>query len=369
MPIPGNCPICRTLLAFPDTSAGTPVRCPVCQSRFIQRGRELAHVSFVDYYQLIGVEPGSDMESIRKLVRSKILEHHPDRNPDDPYAADRLRDVVKAKEILTSMEKRREYNAIYFARELPVWSRVRDGADRGQYGSQTRKSGGQTRSRGIDHLVDEIDDLDPGVRKSWDSIFPGKKIRSSDYVRMRTVWVRIGIAVGALTGAVMGGLHGTFIASILLGVLGGVIGALLAYYPSGLAVLAFFLARMFIASFFLAIIVSRIHGDLWFPPGLAYVLKVLFFATGLGGVGFGFWAIGTSTLQGRSPFLVNLIVLRMGAIGAWLGVLWALFILFVQRASMTPLHPILAWWFVAFTAYLMIDTLVFGRTWVFVRDA
>ena len=41
---------------------------------------------FVDYYDLLGLEPDAPAEQISKAYRKKALKCHPDRNPDDPNA-------------------------------------------------------------------------------------------------------------------------------------------------------------------------------------------------------------------------------------------------------------------------------------------
>ncbi len=46
----------------------------------------MADDDFVDFYDLLGVEPEATTEDITRAYRKKAQKCHPDKNPDDPNA-------------------------------------------------------------------------------------------------------------------------------------------------------------------------------------------------------------------------------------------------------------------------------------------
>lgn len=64
----------------------------------------------VDHYQTLGVSKKASLEEIKRAYRRLAKKYHPDRNPDDPTAAARFKEVQKAYEILKDAEKRAQYD-------------------------------------------------------------------------------------------------------------------------------------------------------------------------------------------------------------------------------------------------------------------
>lgn len=63
-----------------------------------------------DYYKILGVSKGDDAAAIKKAYRKLAREYHPDRNPDDPNAEARFKEIQEAYEVLGDPKKRREYD-------------------------------------------------------------------------------------------------------------------------------------------------------------------------------------------------------------------------------------------------------------------
>ncbi len=66
--------------------------------------------AFKDYYQILGVDKGASKDEIRKAFRKLAAKHHPDRNPDDPGAEERFKEINEAYTVLADEEKRKVYD-------------------------------------------------------------------------------------------------------------------------------------------------------------------------------------------------------------------------------------------------------------------
>jgi len=63
-----------------------------------------------DYYEVLGVDRGVDEATLKKVYRKLALESHPDRNPDDPDAEERFKEISEAYAVLSDGEKRSRYD-------------------------------------------------------------------------------------------------------------------------------------------------------------------------------------------------------------------------------------------------------------------
>ncbi len=63
-----------------------------------------------DPYEILGVGRGATEIEIKTAFRRLAVQHHPDRNPDDPAAPDRFKEINAAHQILSDPDKRAAYD-------------------------------------------------------------------------------------------------------------------------------------------------------------------------------------------------------------------------------------------------------------------
>ena len=63
-----------------------------------------------DFYEVLGVGKDADQAAIKKAYRKLAIKFHPDKNPDDPQAEDKFKELGQAYEVLGDEEKRAAYD-------------------------------------------------------------------------------------------------------------------------------------------------------------------------------------------------------------------------------------------------------------------
>ncbi|MCB9643284.1 MAG: J domain-containing protein [Myxococcales bacterium] len=63
-----------------------------------------------DLYKILGVSKTASQDEIKSAYKKLVMKYHPDRNPDNPEAEDRFKEVAVAYEALGDPEKRKLYD-------------------------------------------------------------------------------------------------------------------------------------------------------------------------------------------------------------------------------------------------------------------
>ncbi|XP_055333617.1 dnaJ homolog subfamily C member 17-like [Paramacrobiotus metropolitanus] len=83
----------------------------------MSRTEALDKVKEMDLYSLLGIDENSTKEAVSKAYRKKALQFHPDKNPDNPKAAEMFHLLTQALEILTDIPAKAAYDRFWKARK------------------------------------------------------------------------------------------------------------------------------------------------------------------------------------------------------------------------------------------------------------
>lgn len=65
---------------------------------------------YKDYYKLLDISKTADQKEIKKAFRKLAAKYHPDKNPDNPKAEDKFKEINEAYMVLGDEEKRKYYD-------------------------------------------------------------------------------------------------------------------------------------------------------------------------------------------------------------------------------------------------------------------
>ena len=63
-----------------------------------------------DYYSVLGVERGADEKTLKSAYRKQAMQYHPDRNPDNPEAEAKFKELNQAYDVLKDANNRAAYD-------------------------------------------------------------------------------------------------------------------------------------------------------------------------------------------------------------------------------------------------------------------
>lgn len=165
-------------------------------------------MDYKDYYQILGVPRTADEKEIKKAYRRLARQYHPDTNPNNKDAEEKIKEINEAYQVLGDAEKRAKYDR--FGRE---WERYQQTGGNGNFDWNAWAGGGGAPGSYSSYTnVEDLEDLfggfggNGGFSDFFETLFGGSTAAGS----RRTVQPRRGQDIQqALQVALSEAYHGT----------------------------------------------------------------------------------------------------------------------------------------------------------------
>ena len=72
-----------------------------------------------DHYEVLGVSRTATPDEVKAAFRKAAIQHHPDKNPGDPAAAERFKEINTAYQVLSDPQRRAMYDRFGHRAEEP----------------------------------------------------------------------------------------------------------------------------------------------------------------------------------------------------------------------------------------------------------
>jgi len=95
-------------------------------------------MTFVDYYQILGIDKAALPKDIKSAYRKLARKYHPDLNPNDKDAKKNFQQINEANEVLSDPVKRKKYDQ--YGKD---WQHAEEFEKARQYQDQSRNTGGR----------------------------------------------------------------------------------------------------------------------------------------------------------------------------------------------------------------------------------
>ena len=153
-----------------------------------------------DFYAILGVSASASQDEIKKQYRRLAAKHHPDKNQNDPKAAERFKEISEAYQVLGDAAKRKQYDEM---RRLGAFGGFGGGRPGGARSGAPGARGGADGFGGGNFRFEEVDlgGLG-GLGDIFGSMFGGGARRSREPERGQDVEVTLEVPFRT---AVLGG--------------------------------------------------------------------------------------------------------------------------------------------------------------------